>query len=420
MVPNWDASYGSELYKVECSNPLDFDYGYNCPYWEWYTLSDPTVHYYDFIAIAVAGYTSSNLSENVWAYGGHSIVGTYRDDDPYTLMEDIPMFSYQFDDTGYAWISRWSNLYECSSTAHDIDPETLYSFAAWNFNNSGDFDIFVNVMNFGVWQPYGGYRRHPSVRQATIAATGNDTYIDISALDNNVILVSQRDGDIVAYYSTNGMMNVDESIIETEAFNPRIVHNGPLNATCTFIKAGSVYLSTTEDGGVTWSTPEIIDEPENTAVPGVFKAADVCGYGAAWMNSDDGYIYYALTGAPPNFPPDTPTIQGETKLKPNKEFEFTFFTNDPDGDQVFYYIEWGDNNTVVWDGPHNSGVPVKLKHTWTTKDQFTIRCKAKDTNDLESGWAELKVSTPRTRFVAFRFLDYFPNAFPFLRLIFGF
>jgi len=189
---------------------------------------------------------------------------------------------------------------------------------------------------------------------------------------------------------------------------------------CAYVDGGDLFLKISDDGGANWGTAEQINDNPGT-VSAEENGVDIHPAGIVWVDTRDGEkeIYFAaLAGV--NNPPDTPTIQGEKKLKVNKEFEFTFTATDPDGDQVFYYIEWGDNNTVVWDGPHDSGVPLKLKHTWTTKDQFTIRCKAKDTNDYESDWAELKVSTPRTRFMAFRFLDYFPNAFPFLRLIFGF
>ncbi|MDH7516952.1 MAG: hypothetical protein QHH19_01195 [Candidatus Thermoplasmatota archaeon] len=412
MVPNWDASSGSELYKVQVTDPMELETGYECLYWVWQNVGSG---YTNFDAIAVAGYTAEDPDENTWAFGGHTIIGDHPESGTNT-----PFFSYQFDSTGYAWIYRWTGLNGSTSTSHDIDPGNLYSYAAWNFDNAGDKDIYIAVFDFGTWEPYSGYVIHPDVTDLTIEATGNDEYIDISALNDNIIVVSQRAGDIVAYYSTDGMNTVAESLIETSAVNPRIVHTGDLKATCIFIKEGSVYYSTTGDGGATWSTPEIIDEPENTNVPGEYKAADVCGYGAAWMNSDDGNIYFASVGG--NNPPNKPTINGPTKLKPNRNYDFTFTSTDPNGDDIYYYVDWGDGTNSGWQGPYSSGYELKLTHKWTTKDKFTIKCKAKDTYDLQSGWATLEVSTPRvvTRpMLLQRLLERFPHAFPILRYILG-
>jgi len=414
MVPNWQASEGSELYKVACVDPMDLtETGYTCPTWVWYGVG---TGYTNFRAIATGGYTATDPVENTWAFGGHSIVGDHGTEGP-----NVPFFTYQRDDAGYAWIYRFGGAINGSQiTSMDIDPTTLYAYAAWNYNNHGNMDIYVYVSDFGTWEPYSGTVIHPDVTDLTIETTGDDDYIDISANNDNIIIVSERDGDIVAYYSLDGLTTILEATIETEAVNPRIVHNGDLEATCTFIQDGSVYYSTTENGGETWSTPEIVDEPENANVPEEFKASDVCGYGAAWMNSDDGNVYFAGLGG--NSPPVAPTIDGPTKLKRFINYEFTFTTTDPNGDDVSYYVDWGDGATSDWSTPVASGTPIKIKHRWTTKDTFIVKCKAKDTSDAESAWAELSVSTPRTAMMPMilqKILDTFPHAFPILRHLLG-
>jgi len=121
-------------------------------------------------------------------------------------------------------------------------------------------------------------------------------------------------------------------------------------------------------------------------------------------------------------PPDTPTITGPATGKPNKEYTFTISSSDIDGDDLYYYVEWGDGNFSEWIGPYASDDEVNVSHTWTTENNFTIRVKAKDTHDFESDWATLEVSMPKNKAIDInslflRFLENHPNLFPILRYI---
>ena len=98
-----------------------------------------------------------------------------------------------------------------------------------------------------------------------------------------------------------------------------------------------------------------------------------------------------------NDPPATPTINGQTSGKPGEKYDYKFKTTDPDGDQVYYYIEWGDGDMVVWDGPFNSGDEVTFNHTWSEKGTYIIKAKAKDIYDYESQWGTLTVILPKSK-----------------------
>ena len=126
-----------------------------------------------------------------------------------------------------------------------------------------------------------------------------------------------------------------------------------------------------------------------------------------------------------NSPPLKPTITGEQKLKMNTEYKFDFTTTDPNNNNIFYYIDWGDGTNSGWMGPYASGYVLNLKHTWTTKDKFTIQCKAKDIHDAESDWATFSVTTPYSYNIPFmqlwmKIFEQFPNAFPILQYLLGF
>ncbi len=107
-----------------------------------------------------------------------------------------------------------------------------------------------------------------------------------------------------------------------------------------------------------------------------------------------------------NLPPDKPTIKGPKSGKPGIWYDYTFVSDDINGDDVYYFIEWGDGEVEEWLGPFSSGDEVIVNHSWRKWRRYTIRAKAKDTNDLEGEWVYLKVTIPRTR-VWMRFIDTF-------------
>jgi hypothetical protein len=126
-----------------------------------------------------------------------------------------------------------------------------------------------------------------------------------------------------------------------------------------------------------------------------------------------------------NSPPNPPTIQAPGKGKAGVTYLCSFNTTDPDGDNVYYYIDWGDNSTTGWIGPSVSGATIHQSHAWTTQGTYTIKAKAKDTNGAESDWGTLQVVMPLSyeppHYRIFQWLfERFPHAFPILRHLLGY
>jgi len=123
-------------------------------------------------------------------------------------------------------------------------------------------------------------------------------------------------------------------------------------------------------------------------------------------------IYTFVTEEEDNNPPYTPIITGPTFGKTGTKYEYKFVTVDPDNDEIFYYIIWGDGTSDGWLGPYSSGDEIKVSHTWSKTGIYKIQAKAKDTNDLESDYGTLTVIIPRTKasFYSslFKFLEHFP------------
>lgn len=89
-----------------------------------------------------------------------------------------------------------------------------------------------------------------------------------------------------------------------------------------------------------------------------------------------------------NGAPDIPSINGLDKGKKGEEYEYIVSTTDPDGEDVYYKIDWGDGTCSDWLGPNASGEEVTVKHTWTSDATFNIRAKAKDINGYQTRWSD--------------------------------
>ncbi|KYK31062.1 MAG: hypothetical protein AYK22_02635 [Thermoplasmatales archaeon SG8-52-3] len=96
-----------------------------------------------------------------------------------------------------------------------------------------------------------------------------------------------------------------------------------------------------------------------------------------------------------NYPPEAPIIDGPTNGIIDTAYNYTFNSIDPENDDVYYYILWGDGHVENWDGPHLSGEDFEIEHTYTKSGKFTIEAKARDSNGYESNWATLEVTIPR-------------------------
>jgi outer membrane protein assembly factor BamB len=95
-----------------------------------------------------------------------------------------------------------------------------------------------------------------------------------------------------------------------------------------------------------------------------------------------------------NQPPDIPVIDGRVKGKSGETYEYSFQSIDPEGRNIWYYVDWGDGSNSGWNGPHASGSLLEMSHKWYERTTYTIRVKARDVYGDESDWGMLEIQIP--------------------------
>jgi hypothetical protein len=146
------------------------------------------------------------------------------------------------------------------------------------------------------------------------------------------------------------------------------------------------YLIDWDDGDTTdWLGPYNSGQPITVSHawtdPGTYtiqaKAKDTYGAEGNWGT-------YLVTMI--NNPPATPQITGPANGTNGHSCYYTLNCIDPDGDQIYYWIEWGDGYTNEWNGPYDSGQSVIFSHSWDTPGVYIISVQSKDDYGAESGW----------------------------------
>jgi hypothetical protein len=192
----------------------------------------------------------------------------------------------------------------------------------------------------------------------------------------------------------------------------------------------SYSTSTTDDDGdqvkygFDWDGDDIIDEWSGLQASGTLcslshswsadgtyqikvMAEDEYGAGSGWSPT----LMVTISAA--NNPPEKPSIpSGQTKGKPGTSYTYSCSTTDGDGDNVYYWFDWGDGTNSGWIGPFTQGTSISEAHIWAVEGTYPVKVKAKDIHDEESVWSDpLSVSMPKPRsyvLVIQRFLNIYP------------
>jgi len=225
---------------------------------------------------------------------------------------------------------------------------------------------------------------------------------------------------ISAYDSSNNWNDTGvKDVIIYDNDNPTIIDNSPSYAIAghqyTFnvevtdnIELSGVFVEYWYDEGVHYN--ESMTDIQNNIwefTITVEITGNILHYIISAVDISDNWANTVITDVPiiQNDEPSKPIIDGPTTGKPGIEYEYTFVSTDPNDDDLYYYIDWGDGNTKDWFGPFESGEIVTVSHTYEKKSvnpepmgkKYTIKAKAKDIFDSESDWGEFEVTMPRNK-----------------------
>ena len=97
----------------------------------------------------------------------------------------------------------------------------------------------------------------------------------------------------------------------------------------------------------------------------------------------------------PNIPM-FPTITGPMSGELGDCYEYEVSYEDPEGDDVYFKINWGDGRIQNWDGPYKSGEVVNYSHYWSPISfpgggNFNIVVQAKDDYNVLSRQSKIRI-----------------------------
>jgi hypothetical protein len=329
----------------------------------------------------------------------------------------------------YMWIpfNYELDLYMSSSPALEVYDFPLQSEEQWYLSGlttiAGSFSIegmYDQPFDSNQWidetvecisqeqvtVPAGTFECYKIGRETTLSwfstDAGNMVKTTVDQYDENMTL------QLVA--SLQSFSHADQPITITEEISPSMTMPGASvvvsgQATLTSsgdpVQNGAVSIEIPSTGDSWSTTTDSAGEYSISIVAPTMSDDTPCGRetgsgGVIVQCSSGGFSGYRVQTLTTlqNTPPITPSIQGPTEGKPNIAYSYTIVTTDPEGDEIFYYVDWGDGTNSTWVGPYLSNENVTVGHTFTKKGTYTIKVQARDVYHATSGWGTLQVTMP--------------------------
>jgi hypothetical protein len=212
----------------------------------------------------------------------------------------------------------------------------------------------------------------------------------IGSDDDNVYCLDTNTGEYIWSYQTGDSVKSSPAVADGKVY----IGSHDKNVYCLDANTGEYIWSYTMVEQVS-SSPAIAD-------------------GKVYISSEYGTVY-AFGEFDPDAP-STPEIDGPTEGVPDILYNFTFKSESPLVNDLYYWIEWADGSNSGWLGPFDSGVEITESHVWDSRGDCRIQVKAKDINGLVSSWSIFKFKISRNRAIVNSLLQLFFDRFPLLEV----
>jgi PKD repeat protein len=248
---------------------------------------------------------------------------------------------------------------------------------------------------------------------------GNITAVDrygISATCPLVVIVNYEDNDFNVVFNTSltDRGNIHENIIftaEVEGVQDSVMYN--------FSFGDGTYFETDLIDTYCYSLGHCYDKP------GIY-------YATLTVSNASGKIYADCEKVYINSPPNKPEIAinsdiqiGDSKIYIGESYVFNLKTVDPDGDKIWYSINWSKKTYNHTYYPVDSGKTYMVRDVRMVDGEYRIEFKAVDTFGAESEIAVYNSTIEKgpifnkPLYLFLRFLIKHPNSFPIFRMIFS-
>jgi len=269
------------------------------------------------------------------------------------------------------------------------------TFEIWN-NGTGDmpWSLDVKAPFLSVYPSEGSSAGERDRVTVFLDTTGYDP----GSYEGNIIIHSEGDFLFHTFFTiTDAILSVDPSEFEFILDDDTVLLNGSFS----IFNQGEGSIEWSVSSSASWIQVSPTVGSVSDEMDMVFFSVDCSNLDhnshleAIVVSSNAGMISIPLRFVW-NTPPSTPVITGPLVCKVGVEW-FCSITSTDDGDELSYYVDWGDGTNTGWIGPSESGMPVNLSHVWTDRGDVFIRCWSKDRFGTESepGVFTLRVSHQR-------------------------
>ena len=120
-------------------------------------------------------------------------------------------------------------------------------------------------------------------------------------------------------------------------------------------------------------------------------------------------VFFGPVNVDPDSPPNNPVLSGASSVMRLRPYSLKVSVSDPDDDQLYIHVMWGDNGGHYEDyGPYSSGTTVELTHTYKYGGkEYIIEVSASDEFGMSSNWVEKSLFVKSRN----RFCNVFENIF---------